>query len=140
MACENEVPLSERVSEVRALAQVLWFLPPPARAPIADKLHGLGVRIHPELATLQLERQGPAMMGAHAAQEPVKIDREAGLRFLRGSGNPNLEQLADRIDAADTPEKMAAEAARLRPVAEASIAAVAEHVETVTPADLEDPQ
>lgn len=129
-----------RVFEVRALAKALWFLPPPARAPIADKLHGLGVRIHPELATLQLERQGPAMMGEHAAQEPVKIDREAGLRFLRGSGNADLSELADRIEAADTPEKMAAEADRLRPVAEASIAAVAEHVENVTPADLEDPQ
>ncbi len=80
------------------------------------------------------------MMGAHAAQEPVKIDREAGLRFLRGSGNADLTDLADRIEAADTPEKMAAEADRLRPVAEASIAAVAEHVENVTPADLEDPQ
>lgn len=140
MASETEAPISERVAEVRALAQALWFLPPPARAPIADKLHGLGVRVHPELATLQLERQGPAMMGAHAAQEPVKIDREAGLRFLRGSGNPNLEDLADRIDAADTPEKRAVEAERLRPVAQASIDAVADHLATVTPADLEDSQ
>lgn len=131
---------TERVFEVRALAKALWFLPPPARAPIADKLHGLGVRIHPELATLQLERQGPAMMGEHAAQEPVRIDRDAALRFMRGSGSSDLADLADRIVAADTPEKMAAEADRLRPVAQQSIDTVAEHVSAVTPADLEDPE
>ncbi|WP_458317102.1 hypothetical protein [Mycolicibacterium brisbanense] len=126
-----------RVFEVRALAQVLWFLPPPARPVIADKLHGLGVRVHPELATLQLERTGPAAMGNHAQQQPVTIDRDTGLRFLRGSGNPKLQEMADRIEAADTEEKRAAERARLEPLIGDSIRTVTEHVENVDPEDLE---
>lgn len=125
-----------RVFEVRALAKVLWFLPAPARAPIADKLHGLGVRVHPELATLQLERTGPAALGNHAQQQPVKIDRDSALRFLRGSGNPNLQDMADRIEAADTPEKQAAEAERLKPLIGESIRTVTEHVENTDPEDL----
>lgn len=124
---------TERVFEVRALAQALWFLPPPARAPIADKLHGLGVRIHPELATLQLERTGPASLGNHAQQQPVKIDRDAALRFMRGSG---MGEMADRIEAADTPEKRAAEAERIKPIAVESLRTVTEHIENVDPEDL----
>lgn len=128
--------LTARVLEVRALAQVLWFLPAPARAPIADKLHGLGVRVHPELATLKIERTGPAALGNHAQQEPVKIDRDSALRFLRGSGNQNLQDMADRIEAADTPEKRAVEAERLKPLIDDSIRTVTEHVENTDPESL----
>ena len=60
--------LSQRVVEVREIAGLLWFLPPPARNQIADKLHGLGLRHHPELATLEVQREGPAELGNHAPQ------------------------------------------------------------------------
>jgi hypothetical protein len=94
------VELSARVIDVRALADVLWFLPPPARAMIADKLHGLGVRVHPELATLELQREGPKAMGNHAPQTVVKKAppgvKAAMLDMLR-QANPDL---AARIDAA----------------------------------------
>lgn len=63
--------LSERVVEVRAIAAVLWFLPPPAKNQIADKLHGLGLRLHAELATLEVQREGPAALGNHAPQTVV---------------------------------------------------------------------
>jgi hypothetical protein len=42
--------VSERVARVRALAELLEFLPGPSRAEIADKFDGLGLRIQPELA------------------------------------------------------------------------------------------
>lgn len=89
--------LSDRVLEVRAIAALLWFLPPPARNPIADKLHGLGLRAHPELATLELHREGPAELGNHAPQHPVsKTADQQGMEILR-SVDPAL---AEKIDAA----------------------------------------
>lgn len=106
--------LSERVSEVKALAERLWFLPAPARAPLADKLHGLGVRVHPELATLRLERDGPKYLGNHAPQRVVKIDNETGLKFLRSTGDPDLSDLADRIENANTEQDRARERDRLK--------------------------
>jgi hypothetical protein len=88
--------LSERVLEVRAIASRLWFLPPPARNPIADKLHGLGIRVHPELATLELKREGPAELGNHAPQYPVsKTADQQGMEVLR-TVDPAL---AAKIDA-----------------------------------------
>lgn len=41
---------SDRVTRVRALAELLDFLPAPSRAEMADKLDGLGYRVDPELA------------------------------------------------------------------------------------------
>lgn len=66
--------VTERAAEVRLIASVLWFLPAPAKGPIADKLHGLGIRMHPELADLTLQREGPDWMGPHAPQTPVRKD------------------------------------------------------------------
>lgn len=94
------VELSARVIEVRALAEVLWFLPPPARAMIADKLHGLGVRVHPQLATLELQREGPKEMGNHAPQQVVKKappEVTAAMLDVLRQANPDL---AARVDAA----------------------------------------
>lgn len=94
------VELSVRVIDVRALADVLWFLPPPARAMIADKLHGLGVRVHPELATLELQREGPKQMGNHAPQTVVKKappEVKAAMLDILREANPDL---AARIDTA----------------------------------------
>lgn len=129
--------LSSKAVEVRAIADVLWFLPPPARAPIADKLHGLGVRVHHELATLQLEREGPKQMGNHAKQRPVKIDKDTGLQFLRSTGDPKLVDLADRIENAQTPEQIRAERERLAPDIPQNLAVLEERINSVRPEDLE---
>jgi hypothetical protein len=92
--------LSARVIEVRALAETLWFLPPPAKGMIADKLHGLGVRVHPEAATLELQREGPKEMGNHAPQTVVKKappEVVSGMLDVLRQANPDL---AERMDAA----------------------------------------
>lgn len=128
--------LSQRVTEVRALAEGLWFLPRPARAPIADKLHGLGYRRHPELATLKVETEGPREFANIAPQHVVKmdqIDRDAGIEFLRGSGNT---ELADRIESAQTEEQRAAERARLAPKIPESIKIAEEQLARTKPQDL----
>lgn len=109
--------LSDRIIEVRALAETLWFLPPPGRRMIADKLHGLGVRLHPELATLVLEREGPKELGNHAPQRVVKKQSmNEDLEKLRAI-NPTLAAridgaradpvMAEKIAAATTPETQA---------------------------------
>lgn len=98
-------PMSQRVVEVRALAEILYFLPAPAKMMIADKMHGLGARVHPELATLELHREGPAELGNHAPQTPV---RKAALRDGMAALAQVNPALAARIAAAhDDPERMA---------------------------------
>jgi hypothetical protein len=130
MASENR---SQRIMEVLALADVLWFLPRPARRPIADKLHGLGVRVHPQLATLKVETEGPAHLSNVAPQHVVAIDKKQGLQVLRGmadqTGDGYLADLADRIEDADTEQKMAAERARLAPKIPASLKTVEDHLD-----------
>lgn len=107
--------ISQRVQEVRDLAEALWFLPPPGRRMIADKLHGLGVRVHPELATMQLECEGPKELGNHAPQRVIKkASVNEDLEKLRQI-NPGLAAAIDnarsdpemraRIDAAQTFEE-----------------------------------
>lgn len=97
-------PVSSRVQEVRDIAATLWFIPPPGRMMLADKLHGLGVRQHPELATLELEREGPVELGNHAPQRVVKkAVVSEGMDALRKI-NPSL---AARIDAAQADPDMA---------------------------------
>lgn len=91
-------PPSARVTEVREIAALLWFLPAPGRMMLGDKLHGLGMRAHPELATLQLEREGPVELGNHAPQRVVKkASVNEGMEALRKI-NPAL---AAQIDAAN---------------------------------------
>lgn len=100
--------LSARVQEVRDLADTLWFLPPPGRRMLADKLHGLGVRVHPELATMQLEREGPKELGNHAPQRVIKkASVDADLENLRQI-SPSL---AAQIDAARNDPEMNAKIA-----------------------------
>lgn len=109
------VEISQRVQEVRTLAETLWFLPPPGRMMIADKLHGLGVRVHPQLATLQLEREGPKELGNHAPQRVVKkSSMDEGMTALRQI-NP---ELAARIDAAKADPQMAERIAAAKTAAE----------------------
>jgi hypothetical protein len=63
--------------EVAAVAAVVgFFLPPPARKPIAEKLCEFGVRVHPELATKELVAHGPADLGNWRPQYVQKIDRD----------------------------------------------------------------
>lgn len=100
----GRAPTTPRVTEVRAIADTLWFLPPPGRMMIADKLHGLGLRTHPELATMALEREGPVQLGNHAPQRVVKKSSlNEGMAALRQI-NPAL---AARIDAARADPSMA---------------------------------
>lgn len=63
--------VSDRVREVRELADDLFFMPAPARREVADKMHGLGWRKHDELATLEIERVGAEWMGNHRMAYPV---------------------------------------------------------------------
>lgn len=114
MASEGQLKMSEttpRVMEVRAIAELLWFLPPPGRMMIGDKLHGLGLRAHPELAELQLEREGPAALGNHAPQRVVrKTSMQEGMEALRKID----PALAERIDAAKTEQQRADLGAELK--------------------------
>jgi hypothetical protein len=70
----------DKADELLALVSVLWFLPPPARTPIAEGLHGLGVRVHPELATSVMVSDTTPGMGNHAAKAPMA---KQALDFLR---------------------------------------------------------
>lgn len=94
------MPDFDRVDQCRMLAKALWFLPPPARAKIADGLYSLGIRVHPELATKELLSDGPPGLGNHLRQELVSIDsNEKLLGFVRVH-NP---ELASAIEGATTP-------------------------------------
>lgn len=119
------MPDMEKVAAVRAMADSLHRIAPPGRAPMAAELYDLGWRLHPELATKELVRMGPASMGNWAPQAAQKINlkarREAALdpRFLldllRQSKAADLVALADEVEAAiGDPEKTAATLARIR--------------------------
>lgn len=98
----------DKADEVLALVNVLWFLPPPARTPIADGLHGLGVRVHPELATSVMVTDNTPGLGNHAAKAPMA---KQALDFLHAT-QPDL---AAKIQVAQqNPEARARLAAELR--------------------------
>lgn len=102
--------LSTRIEQVRAIADALWLLPPPARREVADKLFGLGIRMHPDLATLEIERDGPAAMGNHRPSRPVsKKSSTAETMDMLRSVQP---EMVAKIEAAhkrdDVLERMAA--------------------------------
>ena len=83
----------QKLDEIVAIAKALWFVPPPARTQLAPQLYDLGVRVHPELATKQLVREGPASLGNHARQRIESIGAMDALR----KANPAL---AERIESA----------------------------------------
>ena len=98
----------DKADEVLALVGVLWFLPPPARTPIAEGLHGLGVRVHPDLATSVMVTDATPGMGNHAAKAPMA---KQALDFLRET-QPDL---AAKIELAQQdPQARAKLAAELR--------------------------
>lgn len=61
------------MSDIDELAALLYRLPAPARKMFAAELVELGVRVHPELATKQLIREGPGWMGNHAPQRLASL-------------------------------------------------------------------
>ncbi|OHU68808.1 hypothetical protein BKG86_01775 [Mycobacteroides chelonae] len=100
------MPDLEQAQQCEQLAKALWFLAPPARGPVAAGLYSLGVRIHPELATKTLEREGPSSWGNHAPSRLVSraastTDPIALLRSM-GQVQPSLLELADKMEAAQT--------------------------------------
>ena len=114
---------------------MLWFLAAPSRVPIATGMHELGVRVHPELATKQLVREGPAEMGNHAPQRLAAMDPAAARRVLRQI-NPAL---ADRIEAAENDPALKQQiGAEFAPKIAADIAHLNKHVPDLKPEDLEE--
>jgi hypothetical protein len=109
--------------EIVAIVDTLWFLPPPARVPIAEGLHGLGVRVHPELATSVMVTDDTPGMGNHAPRAPLA---KRALDFLEQS-NPDL---AAKITAAQAdPQAKHRLAAQLREQIGADIPALREQVD-----------
>lgn len=120
--------MTDKLSQVAELAKTLWFLPPPARAQLAPELYELGLRVHPELATKRLVREGPTQLGNHAPQRLESINAMGVLQAM----NP---ELADRVAAAraqaaagDTSAVLRL-AADLRPTIEADRNLMARHSE-----------
>ena len=94
------MPDFSKLDQCAMISQALYFIPPPARAPIAVGLYDLGMRLHPELATKGLVQLGPAGMGAHRRQRLVDVNSQRdGMAFLRD----NMPALAAKIEAATTP-------------------------------------
>lgn len=127
------MPDFERVAACAALAKVLWFMPPPARAQVAVGLYDLGVRVHPELATKELVTQGPAGMGEHRKQRLTPIASRDDFMAMVRRFNPAL---ADKIDAAQTDEQKRAVAAEIRLRHPEIIANAEQRLAATTPEDL----
>lgn len=106
-----------RVSAVRALTAVLDWVPKDQRAPMADKLHGLGMVVVPELS------------GGLVADED--LTRESGIEFLRANG---LDELADRVESGETPTE--AERAEMKARIPEHLQVIREQLDSLTPEDL----
>lgn len=112
------MPDLEQAQQCEQLAKALWFLAPPARGPVAAGLYSLGVRIHPELATKTLEKEGPSNWGNHApsrfvSKAATSTDPIALLRSM-GQVQPSLLELADKMEAARTEKDKALLIAEIR--------------------------
>lgn len=98
------MPDFDKLDQCVMIAKALWFLPPPARAPVAQGMYDLGIRGHPELATMALEGLGSPGLGMHQPQRLVGIkSKREGMDIVRQFA-PGM---ADKMDAATTErEKM----------------------------------
>jgi hypothetical protein len=67
------MPDFDQLDQCVMLGKLLFFLPPPARAPIAQGLYEMGVRVHPDLATKDVMFTGPPGMGQHRMGRVVDI-------------------------------------------------------------------
>lgn len=77
--------------EVADLAGTLWVLPPPARTLLAAQLHPYGARLHPEVATKTLIRDGgDARLGNWAPMQP----RLTELGKRRTTPGQDMERIA----------------------------------------------
>lgn len=111
----------DKADELLALVGVLWFLPPPARTPIAEGLHGLGVRVHSELATSVMVTDNTPGLGNHAAKAPMA---KQAFKFLQET-QPDL---AAKIQVAQQdPSERARLAAELRAKISADTSAMRDH-------------
>lgn len=63
-------------ADIAALEDLLWIMVPPGRKMFAPKLAANGIRVHPELATKRLVRDGPESEGNWAPRhlEPINTD------------------------------------------------------------------
>jgi len=115
------------LDQIHRLANLLGSLPPlqaggqrvalpkPIRPLWAAELFDLhGVRVHPELGTMELvpDERGDETLGGNRPQRLVqRVDADMLLNMLRDIGSaqnvPELVALADRIEAADTAEARA---------------------------------
>lgn len=118
--------MSDKLTEVTALAATLWFLPPPARAQLAPELFDLGVRVHPELATKRLVREGPAQLGNHAPQRLESINAMSVLRSMNSELAERVEQARAQAAAGDDTEARRL-ADELRPTIAADRHLLAQH-------------
>lgn len=122
-----------KLDQCRMLAKCLWFLPPPARAPIADGLYGLGVRVHPELASKELVTEGPAGFGPHRPQRLAKIQSRTDAMDIIRQFNP---ELAGKLDAAETERQKQDLLAEIRQKIPEVIARAEQRLAEVSPEDL----
>lgn len=79
--------------EQDAIAKVLWIFVPPARTMLAPRIHALGVRVHPKLATKRLVREGPVQDANWAPQRIEPID--ANHQMLNP---PTTAEEVDRVE------------------------------------------
>lgn len=97
----------DKVGQVRAIAEALYRLPPPARAMIAADLYDQGVRLIPQLSTKRVVRDGPAHLGNWA---PAHLERGDAMDILQKID----PQMAERIAAARTEDDKAALRAEIK--------------------------
>lgn len=115
------------------LGNALWFLPAPARGPLAEGLYELGVRVHPELATKQVLTSGAPGLANHSPRRLVSIkSQEEGMDFIR-QFKPDL---AAKMDAARTDAQKQAVMADIRARAPEVIAQAEQKLASASPEDL----
>lgn len=121
----------DKLGQCVLLSKALWFLPPPARTKIAEGLYGLGVRVHPELATEQLMVAGPAGLGAYRPRSPVSIKVRDNMDVIRQVA----PALADRMDAATTETQKQQLLAEIRAQQSTIVAAAEARLAALKPED-----
>lgn len=105
------MPDFEKLNQQVMLARALFFLPAPGRGPVAEGLYDLGVRVHPELATKEIQTSGPPGLVNHSPRRLVEIkSQQECMEFIRKF----KPELAARIAAAKTPADKRAVMADIR--------------------------
>jgi hypothetical protein len=105
------MPDFEEIDQMVMLSRGLWFLPRPARQPIAKGLYELGFRVHPELATKQVVTDGVPGLANIAPQALVNIQSQREGEHIIRQFAPDL---AEKMDAATTSAQKMALMAEIR--------------------------